>query len=223
MILVGRLHVHRGLGGRQSTVATDALIGRRGPSVTGLNGVEIQPVGLVEPIRRRRSPLAVVANEVAAAAAVFQSLGHGHPDRLVFSRSRVAARKPDDGVVLVALAQEFAEDVGVLLVEHFFRMLIDVPRLGGNEPHDQAQFVRAVDHVVHVLEELLVGPGRVAVEERRRIEERRVAVRVLLAQSAQDIRLDDREAASITTWPAQTHVGGACSLLGSVLTLSYGS
>ena len=73
-------------------------------------------------------------------------------------------------------------------------MFGDVPRLGGHQAHHQAQFVRPVDHVVHVLEELLVGPGRVAVDERRRVEERRVAVRVFLAQSAQHIRLDDREA-----------------------------
>ena len=135
----------------------------------------------------------MVANELAAAAAVLQSLRHRHPDRLVFSRRRVAARKPHDGVVLVALAQELAEDVGVLLIEHFFRMVIDVPRLGGDQAHHQAQFVGAVDHVVHVLEELLVGPARVAVDERGRAEQRAVPVRVMLAQPAEDVRLDDGE------------------------------
>jgi hypothetical protein len=31
---------------------------------------------------------------------------------------------------------------------------------------DQAQFVRPVDDVIHVLEEGLVGPGGVAIDER---------------------------------------------------------
>ena len=72
-------------------------------------------------------------------------------------------------------------------------MVSDVPRLGRHKTHHQAQFVRAVDHVVHVLEKLLVGPGRVAVDKRHHVEERRIAVRVLLAKSAQHIRLDHRE------------------------------
>ena len=135
----------------------------------------------------------MVANEVSAAAAVFESSGHRHPDRRVFSRSRIAARKPHDRVVLVTLAEEFAKDVGTSFVEHFFRMCVNVPRLGGHQSHDQPQLVRAVDHVVHVLKERLVGPRRVAVHQWRRIQERGVAVRVFLAQSAQHVRLDYRK------------------------------
>lgn len=44
-------------------------------------------------------------------------------------------------------------------------MVSHVPGFGGHEAHDEAQLVGAVDHVVHVLEELLIGPGRVAVYE----------------------------------------------------------
>ena len=135
----------------------------------------------------------MVADELAAAAAVLQPLRHRHPNRVVFSRSGVAARKPHDGVVLVARAEEFPKDVRVLLIENFFRMVSDVPRLGGHQAHHQTQFVRAIDHVVHVLEKLLVGPGRVAVDQRCHIEERRIAVRMFPAKSAQHVRLDDRE------------------------------
>src|SRR6266702_3812411 len=95
---------------------------------------------------------------------------------------------------LVALAQEFPEDVGVLLIENSFGVVSDVPRLGGHKAHHQAEFVRAVDHVVHVLEKLLVGSSRVAVEERCRVQERRIAVRVIFAKSAQYVGLYDREA-----------------------------
>ena len=65
----------------------------------------------------------VIRNELTAAAAVLQALGHRHPDGFVAAWSRVAARIPHDSVVLVALAEEFAALVYVnFLVSVLLRM-----------------------------------------------------------------------------------------------------
>ena len=106
-----------------------------------------------------------------AAAAVSQALRHRDPDRVVLSGDGVASRIPDDGVVPVTLAEELAERVGVLLVEDLLGSLVDVPRLGRDQAHDQAQLVRPVDDVIDVLEEGLVGPRGVAIDERGLSEE----------------------------------------------------
>jgi hypothetical protein len=66
-----------------------------------------------------------------------------------------------------------------------------VPRLGGYKAHHQAQFVGAVDHLVHLLEKRFIGLGRVAVDERAFSKQRAVPIRVTLVKPADDVSLDD--------------------------------
>ncbi len=80
-------------------------------------------------------PLAVIGNELTASTPLLEALDHCHPNLAVFSRRRIAADIPDDGVVLVALAEEFAKCIGILGVEHPLRMFIDVPRFGDDQTH----------------------------------------------------------------------------------------
>ena len=87
MVLIRWLHIDGRFGGHQRVVLADKRVTVRPEIVPGLDRVEVQPVRLVKPHGRGSAPLPVVANQVAAATAVLQPLGHGYPDRFVFSRS----------------------------------------------------------------------------------------------------------------------------------------
>src|SRR6266852_1256994 len=132
----------------------------------------------MKPLGRGRVSGAVIANQLAASSAFLEALGHCHPDRFVGSRSRVASHKPEYRVVLVALAEELSEGIRVLYIEHPLRMLVDVPRLGDDQPHPKPQLVGPVDDIVYVLEERFVRLGGVAVDERGLSEKRGRPVRM---------------------------------------------
>ena len=102
--------------------------------------------------------MAVITDELVSPAAVFQPFGHRYPDGLVVVRWRVATYVPEHGIVLVPLAQKLAKGICVFGVEHPLRMVIlDVPRLGGDQAHHKTQLVGAIDDVVHVLENSSLG------------------------------------------------------------------
>src|SRR5579871_4352618 len=72
-------------------------------------------------------------------------------------------------------------------------MFVDVPRFGNHQSHDKAIFVGPVDYIIHILEKPLVGPSRIAVEERLLPQERRRSVRMTNVQATENIGLEDGE------------------------------
>ena len=124
-------------------------------------------------------------------ASFLQPAGHRRPDGEIIHRRPVAAQVPDHRVVLVPASEKLAEGecVGfgedLLVIPALAHVLADA----GDDSHHQPELVRAVHKVVNVPEEGLIGPGRVAVEERI------IPVEVRRVQPAQAIRLDRRETA----------------------------
>src|SRR5262249_14155188 len=131
-----------------------------------------------------------IGDEMIAAAPLLQAFGHRDPDFAIAAGPGIASHVPENCVVLIALAEELAEGESVLDVEHPLRMLVDVPRLGDDQSHDEAQFVGPMDDMVDILEKGLVRFGGIAVNERRLAEQRSWSIRMTRAESAQDVRLD---------------------------------
>ena len=135
-------------------------------------------------------------------ASFLQPAGHRRPDGEIVHRRAVPAQVPDDRVVLVPASQKLSEGECVGLGED----LLVIPDLAhvladaGDDAHRQAELVRAVHDVVNVPEESLVGPGRVAVEERI------IPVEVRRLQPAQAIRLDRRETARDAVLEIDVHL-----------------
>jgi len=167
------------------------------PAVGGLRHVHIEPGGIPERIRGLSRSARVVAYQMRPAVSLAQT-GRQRVQQRPLPGSRdilVASEHPEERRVLVTIPQIPTEGAGLLNGEQGLRavlgLALPVMSPGRKQADRQPQLSCACQHMVHMPEIGLVGPGKIPANQRK------VPVRVRLLHTAlrgEHDRLDNREA-----------------------------